>query len=276
MNYDYGMEPAADRLMVREMRRILVLGLALAGFGWALPAAHATAETFDNDTEAAYYSGGSAVERGGSYWDTTAPIGIGAPAFHTPSMSVGPVNNGNNTSTATISFSTGFYIGSTTVGGTTVPDADSFIQAGGGSTPSDSYNYAISLGFDSADGGSSTAGLYALPASNTGNADKTSQQIWSGRSGYVYGGMYAPLGACSTTSNPTSCAEANVSATVLLGNGGSTNEGAAVNVTGSDTPSGSASGTPSVPITASTSLIDSIVSDFDLFWGTADCSNAPF
>ena len=59
------MEHAAHRLMTRPIRHILVLGTALAGFGWALPAALAESVTYDNNTEVAYYNGTSpqAAER---------------------------------------------------------------------------------------------------------------------------------------------------------------------------------------------------------------------
>ncbi len=278
------MEHAANRLMTRPIRHILVLGTALAGFGWALPAALAESVTYDNNTEVAYYNGTSAVESGGAYWDNTPSNGGigGEPTFFTPSVTVGMTTSGSGateTSTVTISFSTGLYNGSTSVGGTPVYAADIFIGSAS-STPNDNYTYAIALGFDSADGGYTSAnkGLYALKTSGgvpLSTDYETSTGVWGGRTSYTYGGEYAQIGACGVNTNPTSCSSAKASPTVLLADGGSTLKDSDVTVDGSGTSSGAADGTLTVTITGLTSLLAPIFDDFDIFWGTGDCSNAP-
>jgi hypothetical protein len=269
--------------MIRPYHTLLVLGTALAGLGWALPAAHAESITYDNDTEVAYYNGGSPQEQSGDvYWDTTPSNGGigGEPVFFTPSVTVGMTSNSKTgDSTVTISFSTGLYSGSTNVGGTNVYAADIFIGSAS-STPNNNYTYAIALGFDSADGGYSlaagTGGLYKLPTTNTSNSYDTSSDIWGSRTKYTYGGAYAKIGSCAANANPTTCSAANVSPTVLKSNGGSSAvNDTSVTVSGSDTSSGAADGTLTITITGLTSTIDSIFDDFDLFWGTGDCSNAP-
>ena len=296
MIYLYGTECAAERVMSRMFRSILIVGAALLGLGGTLAVARADTETYANDTEVAYYSGTSPTEVSGSYWDntlgTSSPSadytgGIGAATFYTPSVTVSLTSIGGGMSTVTITFDTGLYTGSTKVGGTNVYAADIFIGAGS-SAPDGSYDYAISLGFDSADGGNSSAGLYELPTSKTSSAYKTSQQVWGGRSGYVYGGAYAVGGkspACSSSTSPTSCKGAYASPTVLLSKSSGGDASAVTtgitSVKVSDCAdsktcnSGTAAGELSVAITGSTTLLDSIFSDFDLFWGTGDCSNAP-
>ncbi len=279
------MEHAAHRLMTRPIRHVLVLGTALAGFGWALPAALAESVTYDNNTEVAYYNGTSPQAQSGDvYWDNTPSNGGigGEPTFFTPSVTVGMTTSGSGateTSTVTISFSTGLYSGSTNVGGTNVYAADIFIGSAS-STPNDNYTYAIALGFDSADGGYTSAnkGLYAMntTSKNPLTADyDNSQQVWGSRTSYTYGGEYAQIGGnCGVKTNPTSCS-GNVSPTVLLADGDNTKQAATVGVDGSSTSSGAADGTLTVTITGLTSLLAPIFDDFDIFWGTGDCSNAP-
>jgi PEP-CTERM motif len=267
--------------MTGMIRTLLVAGTALAGFGWAMPAALAESVTYSNNTEVAYYSGTSPNPQGGDYWDATAPVGIGEPTYYTPSVTVGMTNSGSGateTSTVTISFSTGFYGGSEKVGSYNVYGADIFIGSAS-STPNSNYTYAIALGFDTAEGGA-TKGLYKLPTTSTSSAYETSQQVWGGRgSSYTYGGEYAQIGGnCGVTVKPTSCS-GNLSPTVLLNSdvksGGSSDIDSGVSAVGNSTHTGSADGTLTVTITGLTSLLAPIFDDFDIFWGTADCSNAP-
>lgn len=262
--------------MTRPLHALLVAGTTLACLGWALPAVRAESITYDNNTEVEYYKGTSPYNSGSdlapSYWDSTPSAGIGGCPFCTPSVTVGMTTSGVD-STVTISFNTGLYAGKTNVSGTEVYAADIFIGSGS-SSPTGSYTYAISLGFDSADGGYSTAGLYELPSKNTSNAYETSQQVWDKRTSYIYGGAYAQIGSCKTSSS--SCSSAEPSPTVLLDNGDSSGV-SGTSVTVSDTPAGKgdSTGTLTITITGLTSLIDEIFDDFDLFWGTGDCSNAP-
>ncbi len=62
------MERAPQDLMIRMISRIFVLGTALAGLAWALPAARANSIAINNQTEVAYYSQGSPYSVGGDYW----------------------------------------------------------------------------------------------------------------------------------------------------------------------------------------------------------------
>lgn len=299
------MERAPQDLMISMISRIAVLGTALAGLAGVLPAARANSIAINNQTEVAYYSQGSPYSVGGDYWG--APQ-IGYPTYFTPSGNITATNNGNGTSSITIQFNTGFYGGTDTTyqsaDGITVYGADIFIKSGGGSSlpapGSTFYNYAIALGFDGNDGGYSTAGLYQSSTAGAGlssSAYKTSNQVWDpspigNRGGFYYGGEYAPAsafaagGACvSSLTSTTPCSLAQQSPTVLLDNSSSSQVGGvSVAVSGCEfgsagctdpSNSDSASGSLSVTLSGSTSILAAIFSDFDIFWGTGDCSNAP-
>jgi hypothetical protein len=126
----------------------------------------------------------------------------------------------------------------------------------------DTYNYGIALGFQAGYGGAAK-GLYAL---TPGDYD-TSIDIWSGRTGYIYGGKYV-------SPNDGLKHDAPVVVTDGTLQSGWT-------VTAAQTPSGD-SGFPfilDITLTASNpSLFSSIFSSptFDAFWGTGDCNNDSF
>jgi len=299
------MERAPKRLMSRVIRTFAVLGATLA-CGWTLGAARADTIALSNTTEVAYYNEGNPYSVGGYYWGAPS---IGAPTYYTPSANITTVNNGNGTSSITIQFNTGLYSGTDTqylsAYGITIDAADIFIKSGGGSSlpvagTSGFYNYAIALGFDSGDGGYSSPGLYESSSDPGGALSsseyKTSNQIWTGspsdRKDFYYGGEYAPAsafesgGACvSSLKSTTPCSVAQPSPTVLLDNSSSEEVGG-ISVTEKDCEFGTAgctepsnadgaTGSLSVTLTGATGLLESIFSDFDIFWGTGDCSNAP-
>ena len=166
-------------------------------------------------------------------------------------------------------------------GGKAVHYADLFIDT---STPTakGGVTYGISLGFQGGadgNGGFSTPGLYKItnPALGTNNANsqvKTSQDIWDGRGGWIVGGEYA---SSSDHSN------AFLAPTVLTGG---INQGWGVTVSETDPLGNPYTSGPSAAIatsglyTLTVSLIapddeamDLVLYNFDLFWGTGDCSN---
>ena len=136
--------------------------------------------------------------------------------------------------------------------GVTVYDADIFINPGNATAPPGSYGYAIALG-DQIPNGGVTAGFYSV------ESDKTSQQIWGSRTSFVYGGEYAPQNDHN---------DAQLSPTVLT--------------SGTFLPGWTTTVAPwqngilDVSLTApDATQFSAIFDDFDLFWGTGDCSNAP-
>lgn len=229
---------------------------------------------------------GSATTGGGDYQTTglTATYAAG--------------NGSTSFGSVTLTFDTNFAANPGLVDsvccGRSVYAADIFIKsnAAGDTVPPQSFNFAISLGVTqetSYDGGIAE-GLYE-GTTQTPLTDKTSQQIW-GSSGIdaVYGGAFASESSFANggpcTEGSSTCSASEASPTVLTGGALQTNIG--VSVTQCETDSCSAAGAPTpaggeptltVTLTADNaaggSELSSIFSDFDIFWGTGDCSNAP-
>jgi hypothetical protein len=145
-----------------------------------------------------------------------------------------------------------------------------------GSNPAspNSFNYAITVGDQAANGGTNTVGLYSV--ANSG-AYYTSTDIWGSRTSYIYGGAFEGLNSSGELNDqfyasPTVVAAAaapvaNFAATVTT------------NDSSGDTdldPSGNADYTylVDVSLTATTADFDSLFGNgLSVFWGTGDCSN---
>lgn len=113
------------------------------------------------------------------------------------------------------------------------------------------FNYAITLGYQGANGGYKSAGLYKV------SSDLTSQDIWGTRTGFIYSGEYVQHGASFPAEIPP---------TVLTG--GTWITGATV--TSTAVPGGYILDT-SLSLTGAQEEI--LGGGFDVFWGTADCGN---
>lgn len=123
-----------------------------------------------------------------------------------------------------------------------------------------SFDFGISLGMQTGNGGAATAGLYSLAPANS---FKTSQDVWSGRTSYVYGGWY------SFHSDPG--APFYKSPTVVTGNATRLTDWSLLS---SVTDLGGGNYVLNVDITApNAAAFNSIFTAFDVFWGTGDCSN---
>lgn len=225
--------------------RSAAVALALAIFFGGGMAARAEPIVIQNTTQVEAYNGANPTGWfGGSDWGQS----IGAPTYLTPQLTITETGN-----TINFAFKTGLDSPDTTYtnsNGVTVYYADIFIGQSSKSPPA-SYQYAIALGANGPDGGLA-AGLYQV------SSFKTSQQIWSSRTSFIYGGQYAPAGDLSA---------AEASPTVLTG--GTRLAGWTVE----DSYSG---GVLDVAVTApNVAALDQLFDNFDLFWGTGDCSNAP-
>ena len=126
----------------------------------------------------------------------------------------------------------------------------------------ETYNYGISLGFQAGLGGV-TKGLYAL---TPGDYD-TSIDVWSGRTGFIYGGKYV---------SPND--GLNHDAPVVI-TGGTFAPG--WTVTATRDPSGDSMFPWVLDITLTASSAAEFASvfsapTFDAFWGTGDCNNDSF
>jgi hypothetical protein len=165
--------------------------------------------------------------------------------------------------------------------GKAVRYADLFIdtstpQAMGGLT------YGISLGFQGGAGGNSglsAPGLYqitnsVLGTNNSNDQVKTSQDVWNGRGGWVIGGEFAAQ---------NDHAHDYLAPTVLTGG---VDQNWTVTVSETDPFGNAFASGPTAPVSTSglytltvslvapnVSAMDLVLSDFDLYWGTGDCSN---
>jgi hypothetical protein len=123
----------------------------------------------------------------------------------------------------------------------------------------DAYNYGISLGLQSANGGAAM-GLYAISPADY----KTSVDIWSGKSGFIYGGKYVSPNDGLNHDAPT------------VVTGGTPIAG--WTVTASQSSSGEADFPYLLDITLTapdpSAFLDIFdAATFNAFWGTGDCNN---
>ena len=128
--------------------------------------------------------------------------------------------------------------------------ADLFLDLGAPDSL-DSLGYAIALGAQS-----KAAGLYTIGSASTSNA------IWSSRTGFVYGGYVQ-----NKTTAPGFDSSMAIAPPVRLDTGNAV-AGATVSVTKTALADGS------FDLSVMLAGIDlSLFDTFDMFWGTADCSN---
>jgi hypothetical protein len=175
----------------------------------------------------------------GSVW--AAPNNYIGNPYQTTGMSVTQTG-----SSATLNYYTAFS-GTDSVNGYNIGYADIFFGSTAGS------GYAISLGDETMNGGVATAGVYQIGSGNS----LTSQQVWGGRSGIVFGSGYNGGFAANTVVT-----------------GGNFLEG----VTITDTLM--ANGLYDLAITIDNLPFD-VVQDFEngtltAYWGTGDCNNGGF
>jgi PEP-CTERM motif len=212
--------------------------------------AQASALTIQNTTWVESYNGTSPTDWfGGSSWGHQ----IGLPIYETPTLVVStPAPN-----TMDFRFTTNFD-GADTLAGVSIHYADIFLNPVLSSIPPASYGFAIVLGDEVDNGGLSTAGIYQVTSA------KSSQDIWGSRTQFIYGGEYAP----DTGSNAPNTGAARIAPTVVTA--GTPVSGWTVQV------NSYAGGVLDVEVSAATTVeFDALLSNYDLFWGTGDCSNAP-
>jgi hypothetical protein len=228
-------------------------GAGLLIFATSAPAA---ATTIQNTTWVQAYNGaGASPWFSGSSWGAN----VGAPTYETTQLVVStPAAD-----TMDFRFTTGFNGDDTTYdtpgyGNVVVRYADIFINPVLAAAPPASYGYAIVLGDEGANGGLSQPGLYEV------TSDKTSQAIWDTRTQFTYGGEYAPANAGDTGPN---LSEAEAAPTVVTGG---------TRLSDWTVTDNYANGVLDVELsTTDTTQFNQLLSNYDLFWGTGDCDNAP-
>lgn len=231
------------------MRTLFVASAAVAVIlAWASPG-RADVMTFTNTTEVQAYNGNHPYDFfGGQSWGNSVGAENG---FDTTGIVIDRQSNSITFEIATAfdGLDTDYAHAPYNV---TIAYADIFLNPIDSAAPPAQYQYAISLGDQTANGGLA-AGFYQV------TSDKTSQQIWSSRSQFIYGGRYAPGG---------NAALAQAAPTVLTG--GVLLSDWTVTVLPYD------DGVLDVSLsTSDAATFDALFDNFDLFWGTGDCANAP-
>ncbi len=143
------------------------------------------------------------------------------------------------------------FSGTDCFGSTCAYYADLFLRNPAKGYSSAPFNYAIALGSQGPNGGTTTAGLYSV------SGFLTSQNIWGPRTSFIYGGEYVPHGAASPTEIPPTVL---TSGTFLAG------------ATVTTLPNGS-DYIVDVALSLSGKNRGILGGKFDLLWGTGDCAN---
>lgn len=209
--------------------------------------AHADFVTTIQDTiyDIAYYGSSQYPYFGGS--DQGDVIGTG---FDTSKIVVTESNAANGALQLSFQIYTQFN-GKDCFGSTCAYNADLFLRTPSTGYSAASFNYAIALGAQAPNGGIATPGLYTVSRA------LTSQDIWSSRGGFIYGGEYV---------SHDNSAGPEAAPTVL--SAGQFLDGATV-----------------VQSQMNGDYIDKILltltgaeevalrNGFDVFWGTGDCGN---
>ena len=219
-------------------------------------AARAGSITMVNTTDITAYQGNSPVAYfgGANPYVAQSPIGTD---FTTSSLTI-------QTTTAAAGVVVDFryltqFSGTETLNGQLINNADIFLNTGGGyGTPG--FTYAISLGDQSTNGGLK-AGFYSV------GADATSQDIWSSRPAFIFGGAY---GSSHTFQPGQPGYSANAAPTVLTA--GQYLSGASI----SEISVGQGWYQLDAKITMTASQAAMFANGIDVFWGTGDCANGAF
>ena len=229
------------------MRFGLVAGglLILAAFSGVATAAPVTTTIVDTTADIAFHGSSPTGWFGGS--DQGDVIGTG---FDTSKIVVTEKLKANGGLKLDFKLHTQFS-GTDCFGSTCAYYGDLFLRTPATGYSATPFDYAITLGDQGPNGGLSTTALYKV------GSYATSQDIWSGRTGFIYGGEYIP---------DDDSAAAELAPTVLLS--GSHIANATVSQT--EVAHGYIEDV-SLDLTAAEAA--PFLGGFDLFWGTGDCAN---
>jgi len=144
--------------------------------------------------------------------------------------------------------------------------ADIFL---GSASDPNNFGYAIALGNQGTNGGLSTSGFYSVDSTT----EKTSQQIWSSKSG-TYGGKYLGMKSDGTMMSSSSSGSWFNSPTVVASNA-TKKSGFTTSVVESTTNTDPGYGyLVDVKLAGSATDFNTLFgAGLSIFWGTADCSN---
>lgn len=230
-----------------------LVAFAAAGPAEALPTSTTNTtwvESYNGTTPSAWFPSSN------PYWGPN----IGAPTYETSGLTISMPDS----RTMVFQFATNFggddeSYDNPSYGNVAVHYADIFLTPIGGAP-----QYAIVLGDETSNGGLANPGVYEVTGA------KTSQDIWQGRTQFIYGGQYAP----NAVGNEPDTMDATVSPTVVTAGSVYTAPGAGASPLSVSYSFGS--DVLSVTLSAANPAdFGFLLSNYDLFWGTGDCSNAP-
>ncbi len=223
--------------------------------------ARASTVTVQNTTDVVAYNDGSSPGPTDYYGNSAVgSTSIGA-NFETSSLAYTTTLLASGNYSVNLQYTT-LFSGSETLNGQQIYYPDIFLRTPDSGYSTAPFDYAISLGDETKNGGLA-AGFYAISgASNY----LTSQQVWSSRSGFTYGGQYTNTAAYQ----PGAAGYVGYNAPVVLTSGKKL--GAAAITTGQ---AGSAY-TLSAKITLTAAEAAGFIDGADIFWGTGDCANGSF
>jgi hypothetical protein len=226
--------------------------LVAAAFGAGPVGAVAGTFTFTNDTALVAYSGTSPAQYFAGSNPFVGTTGIGSD-FDTVSLSVTMSPLAGGQAILSLAYLSQFS-GLETVNGVSAAAADLFLTPAGGTI------FGVSLG-DQASNGGVAAGFYQV------GSFATSEQIWSVRPGYVYGGAIA----ATTSYQPGQAGFTAVAAPTVITSGRYLGAVAA-----STANAGNGLYAWDISLVLGASQAAAFSQGFDVFWGTADCANGAF
>ena len=225
--------------------RYFLAGAAMAA-ALAGPARAGVTIITDTTDDIAYYGSSPTGWFGGSAQGDV--IGDG---FDTSQIVVTETNAGHGALTVDFQLYTQFS-GTDCFGATCAYYGDLFLRTPSRGYSSAPFNYAVTLGSQEPNGGFATTGLYTV------SSYYTSQDVWSSRGGFIYGGEYVP---------DDDSASPELAPTVLTG--GNLQAGADV----TQSLNGSDGYIENVSFTVTGADAIALGNGFDLLWGTGDCAN---
>ncbi len=220
--------------------------------------AHASTVTVQNTTDVVAYGDGSSpgpTDYFGNSAVSSASIGSN---FETSQLAYTTTMLANGNYSVDLQYTT-LFSGSETLNGQQIYYPDIFLRTPDSGYSNGAFNYAISLGDEKANGGLA-AGFYSV------SSYLTSQQVWSSRTGFVYGGQYTN----TTAYQPGTAGYTGYNAPVVLTAGKQLGAAAITTAQSGNTY------TLSAAITLTAAEAAGFIDGSDIFWGTGDCANGSF
>ncbi len=220
--------------------------------------ARANTVTVQNTTDVVAYNDGSSPGPTNYYGNSAVGSTSVGSNFETSQLAYTTTMLASGNYSIDLQYTT-MFSGSENLNGQQIYYPDIFLRTPEAGYSNASFNYAISLGDETANHGLA-AGFYSV------SSYLTSQQVWSSRSGFTYGGQYTN----TTAYQPGTAGYVGYNAPVVL-TAGTKLGGAAIT-----TAQVGSSYTVSAKITLTAAEAAGFIDGADVFWGTGDCANGSF